>query len=723
MTVHWDDYQIPFIDAATDGDLAVALGMVHAHLRSGQMELFRRASQGRLAEGMGPWLVPVDHGLRLMDFASTTPDIIAMMPDETREFLEGFVRGINHYQSRNPRRPVEHRVLKWDYEPWTLEDLVTMSRLAAIDITWLYGLRTLAFQDDPAWGDYWERTQRLSSGSIPSFPNDSPPRGRETAGGAGEPPGYSLSLSGEARAAFEYLLGQTRSGSNTFAVSRGAAGAPLLAADPHIGLQIPPLWLLAGMRSPSYHAVGFMLPGLPIVAIGRNEWGAWGGTNMLSQSSDFVELPAGWSPTMVREERIGVRGWFSRKVTLRWSEAGPVVTDLPFLQGEDGRPDLALRWVGHEPSDEFTAFLRALRARDWGEFRAAFESYAVSGQNFLYAGSDGTIGQLMATRLPQRPNGQSARFSVPWEEARPWWEKTLGPLDLPSFATTGPAALISTNNTPVDHSPILISRFFTSNDRHGRLVELLANPEEVTLAGLREVQSDVVSPDCLFIAGRLAPHLIAGSSLRFHLERWDGTYTHDSRAALMAHLLIQHLGSAWYREHYGEAMGRMILSSDIVPAFLAEDLADDSLAPRVIRHLNRAAQRTYDDLGELTPGATWGDFHRLTATHPFANLPLIGSRYVFTDAPASGNTFTIRKAATRSGTNPGSAPYGQNARTLFDLSDPDENHFVLFGGQDGWINSANSTDQVDLFLTGEMIRVPLRPDGSSRHRLVVNPGK
>ena len=54
VTVHWDRHMIPFIEAETDADLAFVLGMVHAHLRLGQMELMRHVSQGRLAELFGP---------------------------------------------------------------------------------------------------------------------------------------------------------------------------------------------------------------------------------------------------------------------------------------------------------------------------------------------------------------------------------------------------------------------------------------------------------------------------------------------------------------------------------------------------------------------------------------------------------------------------------------------------------------------------------------------
>src|SRR5947207_15120997 len=50
VAILWDDRQIPFIEAQTDDDLAAALGVVHAHLRLGQMELMRRLAHARLCD-------------------------------------------------------------------------------------------------------------------------------------------------------------------------------------------------------------------------------------------------------------------------------------------------------------------------------------------------------------------------------------------------------------------------------------------------------------------------------------------------------------------------------------------------------------------------------------------------------------------------------------------------------------------------------------------------
>ena len=52
--------------------------------------------------------------------------------------------------------------------------------------------------------------------------------------------------------------------------------------------------------------------------------------------------------------------------------------------------------------------------------------------------------------------------------------------------------------------------------------------------------------------------------------------------------------------------------------------------------------------------------------------------------------------------------YGQQARFLSDLADPDANFFVLLGGQDGWLGSSTALDQLRLWQEGAYIQVPLR---------------
>jgi penicillin amidase len=104
----------------------------------------------------------------------------------------------------------------------------------------------------------------------------------------------------------------------------------------------------------------------------------------------------------------------------------------------------------------------------------------------------------------------------------------------------------------------------------------------------------------------------------------------------------------------------------------------------------------------------WGDMHRLVLQHPLAFLPVVGRRYRFADWPIGGTSDSLMKTAHATSSGRHRTTYGANARHISDLSDPDANHFVILGGQDGWLNSEGFLDQVPLWLAGRYIRLPLR---------------
>ncbi len=59
------------------------------------------------------------------------------MPQATRQWLQRFVDGINHYQATTEALPQEYAVLGLEREPWTPADVLTFGRLAGSDVSWL----------------------------------------------------------------------------------------------------------------------------------------------------------------------------------------------------------------------------------------------------------------------------------------------------------------------------------------------------------------------------------------------------------------------------------------------------------------------------------------------------------------------------------------------------------------------------------------------------------
>src|SRR5699024_10682422 len=114
---------------------------------------------------------------------------------------------------------------------------------------------------------------------------------------------------------------------------------------------------------------------------------------------DLTESP---EPIRERQEVIRARWSRARTVTIREAAHGPIITDSPLLEARRHH-DLALTWIGHRPSDELTAMLGMMRARNWREFIEATDGFAVPAQNFVFADVDGKVGQSMAAHLPRRP--------------------------------------------------------------------------------------------------------------------------------------------------------------------------------------------------------------------------------------------------------------------------------------------------------------------------------
>ncbi|MFQ5972520.1 MAG: penicillin acylase family protein [Alphaproteobacteria bacterium] len=700
VVIHWNDHQVPFIEATTDRDAAFALGLVHAHLRLGQMAVMRRIAQGRLAEIVGPIAADIDLTLRIIDFGRAAPTIVARMPADTRAWLDAFVAGVNHYQASVAALPHEYRLLGLEREPWTAADVMTVGRLASTDVNWFIWFRLLRLRDRPDWPALWSELLDMGTASIPSYGD-----------GAGE----------DVDALTRLLAGVGKSGSNSLAVgaSHSATGGALIATDPHLSVSLPNLWLLVGYKSPSYHTVGLMIPGIPFVAVGRNPRIAWGGTNLRAASSDLFDLALlGDAAITAREERVGQRWWFDRRVTLRDSELGPVISDSPQF-ALDG--PVALRWLGHRPSDELTAMLGVNRAGDWDEFRAALDGFALSSQNMIYADADGHVGQLMAVHLPRRPNGRPPDLVLPPTRARAW-DRIVTASELPQVFDPPEGFIASANNRGA-LADVPIGYFFSSNDRIVRLTELLRNDgAPVTPEDLMALQRDVYMHSAVRLRDEMAAHMDDavlsdhGRRVAALVSAWDGHYAAESPGALAFEQVAVRLARAriepFRLSAYGTA-GRLFDS-------LADDLRTappGETGPALTAALEAAAPA-------VERFGVWGEMHRLRLAHSLGNVPVIGRRYRFGDVPAGGSSSTVMKTAHPLTEDRHNTSFGANARHVSDLSDPDANYFVLLGGQDGWFNSSTFLDQFELWQRGDYIQMPLRPQtvhATFGHRMTLTP--
>ena len=383
------------------------------------MEFLKVLALGRVAEILGPLALEVDKALRIVDFGYAVPEIERRLPAETRGWLDAYCLGLNTYWARVPRRAPEFKLLSRGHEPWSVRDVLTVGRLIGADFSWLTYFSLLKERAKPGFKELWRRV-------------------REVGETAAEPLGP-----GAGPAAIANILGGTnRAGSNSLAVGpgRSASGAAMLASDPHLGLSLPNLWLLVGLRSPSYKIVGLSLPGLPVLGLGRTPDLAWGGTNMRAASTDLYDVSA-LEPSAILRRRIELKSRFfgGRTTEARRTPLGPILSDTKLFPSRPGE-DIAFRWIGHEPTDEITSLLAAARARDHEELRLAFKGYGQTPLNVVFADRHGSIGLFLAVHQPVRKDFAQADLVLDAADPATHWRKVRrrdGPAGHPRPARGG----------------------------------------------------------------------------------------------------------------------------------------------------------------------------------------------------------------------------------------------------------------------------------------------
>ena len=685
VTIRWSERQIPFVEADSDADLATALGAIHVHLRWTQMEIQRAIAWGETSGLIGPVGREIDDVLRRIDFTAAVPEMQRCLDDQTGAWLAAFVAGINAAVAALPALPPDFPVLGLTRRPWTAADVLAIGRLAGADFAWTAWPALLACRRDaPDWPALW---RRFAAATL------APPPPEDTV-------------------ADQILTSLSRAGSNIVVAPPAPGRGGLLANDTHLGIGVPNAWILVGCRAPGFPAtVGQMVPGLPIIPIGRSADGrAWGGANLQSANSDPVAV--GSEETTVSTTPRRTRWWPDGSISIRRTRLGPVISDSKLFPARPGEA-IALAWTGHRPSDDLRAFHALARGTcaPWPDAAQAINAPALA---------VGTVDQrnarlTTATLLPPRPAMPADDLVLDATSAAFWSSLLRRPTVVDATAHPGAPALVHANHRPpgADHG---FGRHFSAEDRLRRLVARINGTPGPSLDRLRAMQLDVTMPsaiglrDAILAAIRrvdLAPSGSGDAALLAALAEWDGRFDAGSSGALAYHLIVAELLKRLHAPRPRAA--RVALRR--VPNLLSDDLRDtppEKLRRLLPKSFHRAGRR-------WRRWKTWGRFHRIRLQHPLGHMPVLGRWWRLADLPAEGSIDTVNQSSHGYGSAPHSTGFGAVSRFVADTGDRDETYAVLLGGQDGWIGSTTAADQIDLWASGEMIRLPLSPEAVARN--------
>jgi penicillin amidase len=251
-----DRWGIPHIYATSQADLFFAQGFVQAQDRLFQMDLWRRAAQGRLSEVLGPNFIERDAMTRRIQYGGDPDADWAHYGPGARAAAGAFVRGINAWVRLAREHPPEAFVLAgWLPESWATDDLLNRTDAVVENAAVLEEIARAGLGDVVA--DSIRRAGAAPFFTILAAPVRPP---RQTSD-ASTPADRELSA---------------RSATVPLAKGRAAAtGGKLEFADSSIRFANPSARYLVHLVGAGWNVIGVTSPWRPGVAAGHNERVAW----------------------------------------------------------------------------------------------------------------------------------------------------------------------------------------------------------------------------------------------------------------------------------------------------------------------------------------------------------------------------------------------------------------------------------------------------------------
>ncbi|MFE1248846.1 penicillin acylase family protein [Streptomyces sp. NPDC058766] len=360
-------------------------------------------------------------------------------------------------------------------------------------------------------------------------------------------------------------------GSNSWVV-RGQhtiTGKPLLANDPHLGPSLPSVWYQMGLHCRSvssscqYDVTGYTFAGMPGVIIGHNQDIAWGMTNSGVDVTDlYLQKITGDGylydgkvrPFETREETIKVAGGPPKKIVVRTTDNGPLLSDRAEELVRVGKkatvdtaaPDrgdgygVALRWTALDPGTTMDAVFAMNRAKDWTGFRKAAALFEVPSQNLIYADTENNIGYTLPGRIPTRAKAVDGSVPAPGWDPDYRWTGYVPQEALPYEYNPERGYIVTANQAVVDPDtyPYTLTADWGYGTRSQRISDLIQSKikdgGKISTDDMRQMQLDNSSE----VARLLVPTLLKIDTedgdvreAQKLLEGWDYTQDADSAAA------------------------------------------------------------------------------------------------------------------------------------------------------------------------------------------------
>ncbi len=746
VTVYFDDYGVPHINAQNQEDAFRAFGYVHAQDRLWQMELIRRIAPGRLSEvfGKNDLIQQTDIFFSGLGIEENTTESIAKLDKNTEayKFTIAYLDGVNQFIEEG-FTPLEYKLVGLEKEKFTLKDVYNVFGYMSFSFAVAHKTDPLLTEVKEKLGDtYLQELMGSYSKNLTINKSVSPDK-------------IDAMFSKTVSSIMNELPIPPFIGSNSWVIGPKKAenGKVLFANDPHIAFSQPSVWYQSHIKTPDYEMYGFNLALTPFPLLGHNREYAYGLTMLANDDLNFYieennpensseyKTVEGYKSYEIRNKTIKIKDGIDTAFQVKVSKHGPIMNGL-IQHLVDERP-IAMNWIYTQfPNQILDVCYGISHSNSIQDFRQSVTKIHAPGLNVMYGDAKDNIGWFASAKLYQLREGLSSKQYLNGTSGKDEIVEFLPFDENPQAINPDWNYVYSANNQPDSVRGKLYPGYYQPQDRAKRIVNLLEPKNDFTKEDVAEMIFDVTSStvpeiakDLLSIVDKTNLSDIENSAYSL-LENWNGDYVKSAVGPTIYNRFLYEFLVNTYKDELGAGFDLFInsqLQDQVVPSQINQENSvwwNDISTKNKVETRGEVIQTSFtkavaflqNQLGQDSSTWTWNRVLSIEHEHPIGKAGGV-LRSIFNVGPFEtdgGNEVLNNHIFKLDSTGVYKVTAGPSTRRVIDFSDIENSISIIPTGQSGNVFSPHYKDQANKYLKGEFIKMILNQEEiqKSKNRLV-----
>ena len=733
ISIYRDEYGIPHIKAKNSYDAFFGQGFATAQDRLWHMEYDRKRAYGKLSELVGVSGLDNDEFMGSLNIISNVKDDFDQLDKSAKEMYVAYSDGVNAYLNSKDTLPIEFDLTNLTIDSWQPWDCLAVFKVRHI----MMGV----FE-----GKIW-RSSLLKEFQIDKLVNLF--RGYEKNNLVIVPPqklfdSEELDATEYFAKALEYIddLSEIDIGSNSWVIGgeHTLSGKPMIAGDPHRGLDTPSVYYQNHISCDEFDVIGLSFPGCPgFPHFGHNKNVAWCVTHAGSDYQDLYiekirnidgimqyQYEGQWAPLIQDVYNVSILNGKTVKICSYKTRNGYI---LSF--NDDNTKAISFRYSAtYEFNTGFNVIRQMIDSQNSDQMENNMNDWVDPCNNFIFADTNGDYGYINRGKVPLRDQ-LNAWVPVPgWDKKYDW--NGYVPFDeLPRIRNPRNGFIVTANNKiPDEDYPFYLSLDSAPEYRARRITNRIKShlkKGKFDSTSMLAIHSEIISIPAQILTKEIKKINFENPSygeLQKYLIDWDGSMDRNYVAPTI----------------YSEFRYR--LNKKIISGLLNSDKADKmlnaggrgapahlrTLSARFISYIDRnnteylpngyenwtslfekifmeSCDYLIDTYGNDRDLWKWGNVHKTNPVHTLSDLfPELSDQLNPPKFSVSGDGDTPHNAG-YSNVSRYNVVATSVARYMFDVADWDNSKWIVPLGSSGHPGSKNYADQGYLWKDDKVIKM------------------